>query len=418
MLTNPIFYIFMCSLILFFPNFARDHKALTILSLLVLIFYDYKEALLLFIIIIIIIKLSQIKFSYALSTSIFLIFAEKILIYLDYIDKINGLSFALITILIILKTGVNIGKSLSISLFFPHILAGPIIHKYQNVREKFNNRVLLSTFLFSLGNIILVLSFQILNQFESYIHSFHIYAVSWFYLMGLFANFFGYSLIALSYGYLLNIKLPLNFNAPGLTTSPSNFWDRWHISLSRVFAEIVFPNLRLFLNRYIRMGSVLVCIFITLMISGIWHGIGFGFIIWVLFHFISFLVLGKSKFPKVINAILFWILTLPSWYFFSLGDSSINEIMASINIFNSEWDILSLGSRFLVSISMVSLIFFIPFHYLAFKMFIYKNNELTLNISNLHNPAIIVIIFLLFTSMTSLWVFGEIDKEYFIYAGF
>ncbi|MBO6204449.1 MAG: D-alanyl-lipoteichoic acid biosynthesis protein DltB [Selenomonas sp.] len=96
------------------------------------------------------------------------------------------------------------------------------------------------------------------------------------YTMYLFFDFAGYSLMAVGTGYILGVKLPDNFNKPFLARNMKEFWDRWHISLSRWFGDYLFSRvvLNLMRNKIIKKQNYAVRIsyIITMFTMGLWHG--------------------------------------------------------------------------------------------------------------------------------------------------
>jgi alginate O-acetyltransferase complex protein AlgI len=97
----------------------------------------------------------------------------------------------------------------------------------------------------------------------------------------IYADFFGYSAIAIGLGLLFGYRLPINFNLPYISTSFSEFWTRWHISLSTWLRTYLYVPLggnrhglwRTYLNLMIVMG-----------LGGLWHGAGLGYLMWGLLH--------------------------------------------------------------------------------------------------------------------------------------
>jgi alginate O-acetyltransferase complex protein AlgI len=97
----------------------------------------------------------------------------------------------------------------------------------------------------------------------------------------IYADFFGYSAIALGLGLLFGYRLPVNFNLPYISASFSEFWTRWHISLSNWLRTYLYIPLggnrdgksRTYLNLMIVMG-----------LGGLWHGAGVGYLMWGLLH--------------------------------------------------------------------------------------------------------------------------------------
>jgi len=97
----------------------------------------------------------------------------------------------------------------------------------------------------------------------------------------IFADFAGYSNIARGTAYLLGYRLPLNFNAPYLAASFKNFWERWHMTLSRWLRDYLYVPLGG--NRH---GPVrtYVNLMIVMVLGGLWHGAAYTFIAWGAIH--------------------------------------------------------------------------------------------------------------------------------------
>lgn len=115
-----------------------------------------------------------------------------------------------------------------------------------------------------------------------------------FYMMELYFDFSGYSDMSRGIGRMFGIDIPKNFNSPFKSDSVKDFWRRWHITLGG------------FLTKYIyiplggnRKGRTRQCInlFIVFMVSGIWHGANWTFIVWGLMHALA--VVFETAFPKV-----------------------------------------------------------------------------------------------------------------------
>lgn len=104
------------------------------------------------------------------------------------------------------------------------------------------------------------------------------------YTLQIYYDFSGYSDMAVGVGYLFNIKLPINFNSPYKAKTVVEFWKRWHMSLTRFLMKYV----------YIPLGGSMkgtartyVNVLIVFLVSGIWHGAGWTFIVWGLLHGIA-----------------------------------------------------------------------------------------------------------------------------------
>ena len=178
--------------------------------------------------------------------------------------------------------------------FFPHLLAGPILHhmdmmpQFERMRNKVVNwkNLYLGLALFFIG---LFKKVVIADQFASWAtpgfdHSTSLnFFAAWFtslsYTFQLYFDFSGYSDMAVGIGWMFNIRLPINFNTPYKATGIIDFWKRWHITLTNFITTYLFtPILRSF-GRITFAGS-LVAIFISMLIAGFWHGAGWTFIIW------------------------------------------------------------------------------------------------------------------------------------------
>jgi alginate O-acetyltransferase complex protein AlgI len=97
----------------------------------------------------------------------------------------------------------------------------------------------------------------------------------------IFADFAGYSNIARGTAYLLGYRLPINFNAPYLAASFKNFWERWHMTLSRWLRDYLYVSLGG--NRHGRLRTY-VNLMLVMLLGGLWHGAAYTFIVWGAIH--------------------------------------------------------------------------------------------------------------------------------------
>lgn len=245
-----------------------------------------------------------------------------ILIYFKYcsflIDNINGLlSYDLPLLEVIMPIGIsfytfqamsyvidvyrgevkaqrNIYKlALYISLF-PQLVAGPIV-KYHDVNHQIDNRTVnfrkvtygVKRFIIGLSKKMLLANTlgavadkifsQPVEQFDS--------ATAWIgavaYALQLFYDFSGYSDMAIGLGYIFGFKFLENFNYPYISRSITEFWRRWHISLSTWFKEYLYIPLG---GNRISPARTYVNLFIVFLATGIWHGASWNFVIWGLWN--------------------------------------------------------------------------------------------------------------------------------------
>lgn len=245
-----------------------------------------------------------------------------ILIYFKYcsflIDNINGLlSYDLPLLEVIMPIGIsfytfqamsyvidvyrgevkaqrNIYKlALYISLF-PQLVAGPIV-KYHDVNHQIDNRTVtfrkvtygVKRFIIGLSKKMLLANTlgavadkifsQPVDQFDS--------ATAWIgtvaYALQLFYDFSGYSDMAIGLGYIFGFKFLENFNYPYISRSITEFWRRWHISLSTWFKEYLYIPLG---GNRISPTRTYMNLFIVFLATGIWHGASWNFVIWGLWN--------------------------------------------------------------------------------------------------------------------------------------
>ena len=198
-------------------------------------------------------------------------------------------------------------------LFFPHLVAGPIVRPYEFLPQlsrpkRFDwPRFQAGVQLFLLGLFKKsVIADQIALAVDPVFKEPGKYGSSalWLAVLGyavqIYCDFSGYTDMALGLAHTLGFKLPHNFNAPYLATSPSDFWRRWHISLSRWLRDYL----------YIPLGGnrkgptrTMVNLFITMLLGGLWHGANWTFVIWGAYH--GTLLAIQRLLPKSIEHPLF-----------------------------------------------------------------------------------------------------------------
>jgi len=213
---------------------------------------------------------------------------------------------------------------------FPQLIAGPIV-RYSDVakaltsREHSWPRFAMGTrrFIIGLGKKMLLA-----NLFGQLVE---IYKTSgdqsvlfvWMYLIAftlqIYFDFSGYSDMAIGLGHVFGFKFPENFNYPYIADSITNFWRRWHMTLSGWFRDYVYIPLGG--NRVKALRHVL-NILVVWMLTGFWHGADWNFILWGGYFGIVLLVekffLGKilEKAPKFLRHIYVILIVFVSWAFF------------------------------------------------------------------------------------------------------
>ena len=181
---------------------------------------------------------------------------------------------------------------------FPQLIAGPIV-RYTDVAEQLKQRGRgdfqkgASRFLVGLGKKILfanllgeVCAAWRGAQDGSVLFSW-LYALS--YTLHIYFDFSGYSDMAIGLGALLGFRFPENFNYPYIAASVTDFWRRWHMTLSRWFRDYVYIPLG---GNRKGMGKQLRNILIVWLLTGFWHGAAWNFLCWGL-YFAALLILEK-----------------------------------------------------------------------------------------------------------------------------
>ena len=136
----------------------------------------------------------------------------------------------------------------------------------------------------------------------------------------IYFDFSAYSDIAIGSGRLFGYKFPENFNWPYLASSPREFWNRWHMTLSRWIRDYLFTPLAV----SFRGGKayLLLAVMISMGICGLWHGAAWTFVIWGLWHGVL-LIGGEMLFPrkKQRRSILGSLIRVSGWVFTMAGIS-------------------------------------------------------------------------------------------------
>ena len=202
------------------------------------------------------------------------------------------------------RSFVDFGTYLSM---FPQLIAGPIV-QYPDVKQQLHERSYsfhdfihgLQIFILGLGSKVLLANRigGLWSQLSVIGYESISTPLAWMgllaYTFQIYFDFWGYSLMAIGLGKMLGFELPKNFDYPYLATSMTEFWRRWHITLGSWFREYVYIPLGG--NRGGK-GTVYRNLLIVWMLTGIWHGAGWNFVLWglVLFILIAVEKAGMKK---------------------------------------------------------------------------------------------------------------------------
>ena len=291
--------------------------------------------------------------------------------------------------------------------FFPQLVAGPIERAKTIIPQLQASRVFdyqlaksgLHLIIFGLFRKIVIadnlgIYVDRIWQYPNAITPYMVVLASVFFSVQIYMDFSGYSRIARGVAQLFGIKLMVNFNYPYKSTSFSEFWSRWHISLSTWFRDYLYIPLG-----GNRRGSkrTLINLCLVFTISGLWHGADWSFVLWGFMHFLlltseRFIKLPKTKvmyFLKWINVLFMVNLT---WILFR-ADTIANAWVFIRQLFKYQpllgYDSLTFQSPFLLALNLflvlsLPLLLMIERRFYDFK--IWKQNVLLIGL-------------LLFTSM-------------------
>ena len=230
--------------------------------------------------------------------------------------------------------------------FFPHLIAGPVLH-HSEMMPQFARA---DTYRFNLGNFVTGLAFFGMGLFKKVVladgiqpfvgpvfesdpaHSLTLIE-AWggilAYTLQLYFDFSGYSDMAIGLSKMINIDLPINFNSPYKATNISQFWRRWHMTLSRFLRDYLYValggNRRGVARRYVNL-------LLTMLLGGLWHGAGWTYVIWGGLHGLYLVVnnlwqavrervfkqdLSKSTLAgRVASVLLTFLCVVVAWVFF------------------------------------------------------------------------------------------------------
>lgn len=177
--------------------------------------------------------------------------------------------------------------------FFPQLIVGPIIHHAEVVPQFENERnhhlifenVAIGLFIFSIGCAKkMMIADPLTTDAQSFFN--HIkpglpMLQSWFhsieYTVSYYFDLSGYADMAIGLGWMFNIKIPQNFNSPYKAKDFQEYWQRWHMTLSRFLGAYVFRNVY---RKGVKYRNYYVATMVTFFVSGFWHGAGWTFIVW------------------------------------------------------------------------------------------------------------------------------------------
>ena len=221
-------------------------------------------------------------------------------------------------------------------VLFPQLIAGPIV-LYPDISKEMKHRTItlaqveegVGLFIMGLGSKILLA--DTVGALWTEVQTLGFANVStplaWMgllaYTFQIYFDFSGYSLMAIGLGRMLGFYFPQNFNYPYISKSITEFWRRWHISLSTWFREYVYIPLGG--NRKGK-GRQLLNIAIVWLLTGLWHGASWNFVLWGVYYAVllllekTFLLKWLDKAPRFVGHVYTCFCFVMGWVLFAITD--------------------------------------------------------------------------------------------------
>lgn len=340
---------------------------------------------------------------------------------------ISFITFEVMSYVIDIYRGSNTSAKSFIDLsllvsFFPHLIAGPILKPMHFLPQLYNEILIkkqnvligFQIFIFGLAKKILVADrlaafvdpiFANPQQYDS--------ATVWLaviaYAIQIYCDFSGYSDMAIGSAKMLGFEIPRNFNMPYLSKSVTEFWRRWHISLSSWLREYLYfslgGNRRGSSHTYINLT-------IVMLLGGLWHGASWNFVIWGALHGIGLVVhklYSRIRFNRdgAIYSALAWLVTFLfvciAWVFFRATNLETVWLITRKMLL-----VDSVGTSWISTPVLAVLPFVIAAHYIGKKL----NDYLVVNVATFRG------MFVLSFVLTGLIVLMPDKSSAFIYFQF
>lgn len=221
---------------------------------------------------------------------------------------------------------------------FPQLIAGPIV-RYADVQDQLAERSVTTAdfsegvmrFVVGLGKKVLLANQMGAVWSEIYALGGDVSALmAWTgaiaYTFQIYFDFSGYSDMAIGLGRMFGFKFPENFRYPYQSVSITDFWRRWHITLSTWFKEYLYIPLG---GNRCGLARQALNLLIVWSLTGFWHGAGWNFVLWGLYYFVIlfieklFLLKALDKLPKLFRHVYALLLIVIGWVIFASDDVGV-----------------------------------------------------------------------------------------------
>jgi len=286
---------------------------------------------------------------------------------------LSFITFTIIAYIVDIRKNFNFPHTnidcLNYIFFFPQLLAGPILRPSElliqlKTKFKFNtSKLSLGISIFSVGMIKKVIFADTIGQIVDptfanidSASSFDLWVAFFLFPHQIYFDFSGYTHMAIGLAYILNIELPENFKSPYLTTSITNFWKSWHITLSRWIRDYIFIPLG---GSRVNFSRNLLNILIAMTLSGLWHGANYTFIIWGILNGLLICIEKIFKINENISYKKYILISLNLFFIFHLWIIFRSESLFDIHNFFIKMYQFNFFTNFLnfIILIIISLIF-------------------------------------------------------------
>ena len=272
---------------------------------------------------------------------------------------------------------VHYTKTIFFISFFPQLVAGPIVKAYQfypQIKRKYFSDIDIegAIKLLILGYFLKMViadnlkdqTFWMMYPYFQTQSSLNLITMLYGYSIQIFSDFAGYSLIAIGVAKLYGYVLPQNFNFPYISKSFSEFWTRWHISLSSWLKEyLYFPlggNRKGTVKTYINLS-------IVMLLGGLWHGAAWSYMVWGAYHGLllvlerfmaQYIKLPSNSYINILKVIYVFSLITLGWLLFKLPEFShvliyLQAMIKNIHMSDTSWSLHRLWLIFYYSLPVV-----------------------------------------------------------------
>jgi alginate O-acetyltransferase complex protein AlgI len=251
---------------------------------------------------------------------------------------------------------------------FPQMIAGPIV-RFSSIANQITDRKeviddkLIGFYRFCIGLAKKVLIANVMAEQADLIFDGQLSEMSmgtaWIgmlaYTFQIYFDFSGYSDMAIGLGRMMGFRFPENFDSPYISKNISEFWRRWHITLGAFMRDYLYIPLGG--NRVKSKGRLFFNLWIVFLLSGLWHGASWNFVIWGAYHGL-FLILDRlflirflNKMGAIFSTLFTFLIVMIGWVIFRLEDlASINIYLVKLFSFDFNFEINSVPSFWFIAI--------------------------------------------------------------------